>query len=61
MPTAVITPSTIAKAVPREEEPEAPYNWAKQARRESVEYKRLVRIKEINARRRSGKPRRAPK
>jgi hypothetical protein len=37
MPTAeVITPATITKDLPADQDPEAPYSWAKQARTENV-------------------------
>lgn len=61
MPSAaVITPSEIAKELPRENEtePESPYNWARQARKNAPTAQRVIKQQEEmkKARRRSRTP-----
>jgi hypothetical protein len=48
-PTKRITPAKITKNLPRDREPDPPYSWATQARRQSVD-RRLLAVKEQRAR-----------
>jgi hypothetical protein len=55
--TASIKPTAIAKDLGDDEVPETPYNWAKQARGDSVHPRprRVVKQQRVRVRRASGK------
>jgi len=50
-PTEVITPSTITKDLPTDQEPETIYNWARQVRKEKVALADVVKQDQLRSRR----------